>query len=323
MCRERSRSGTAEQIGTAGQARSAPRADILEQFIEGKHPSVDRCEDALYRGDSFVAVIDGATNTETVYDDGRRPGRIAAELLISALAALPPDVDARTAVLSLDRAIADWYRERGILDRVRDDVQARISASAVILSLRRREIWMIGDCQSLIGDRHITNHKRTDSLMEEVRAFVNESELAAGATVDQLLRDDTGRAVIDELIRRQRHFQNGIGKSRYNYFVLDGFLPDNAPILVHALPDTDTTVVLASDGYPRLRQTLQETEAELKRILTRDPLLCGEFKSTKGVYPGNRSFDDRSYIRIRLFAGTERPARGTTAAAQRRQRRQQ
>ena len=317
MCREPNRCGTVQQV------RSAPRADILEQFIEGKLPSADRCEDALYSGDSFIAVIDGATNTETVYDDGRRPGRIAAELLTSALAGLDPQVDARSAVLSLDRAIADWYRKRGILDQVRHDVQARISASAVILSLCRREIWMIGDCQALIEDRHVTNHKRTDSLMEEVRAFANESELAAGATVEQLLRDDTGRAVIDELIRRQRYFQNRIGESPYNYFVLDGFLPDIAPILVHALPDAVTTVVLASDGYPRLRPTLHDTEAELKRILKRDPLLCGEFKSTKGVYPGNRSFDDRTYIRIRLSAGPEKFPPGKTASARRRQRRQQ
>lgn len=316
MCPEPNRSGTEQQV------RSAPKADILERFIEGKLPSEDRCEDALYTGDSFIAVIDGATNTETVYDDGLRPGRIAAELLTSALAELAPHVDARTAVLRLDRTIAEWYRDRGIPDRVRRDAQARISASAVILSICRREVWMIGDCQALIEDRHITNHKRTDSLMEEVRAFVNESELAAGATVEQLLREDNGRTVIDELIRRQRHFQNRIGESRYNYFVLDGFLPEDAPVLVHELPDRATTVVLASDGYPQLRSTLRETEAELERIITRDPLLCGEFKSTKGVYPGNRSFDDRSYIRIRLSDSAKRVPPGTTAAVRRGQRRQ-
>jgi glycerophosphoryl diester phosphodiesterase len=57
-------------------------------------------------------------------------------------------------------------------------------------------------------------------------------------------------------------------------------------------------VILASDGYPELFDTLQETEEHLQKIIQEDPL-CYKLQSlTKAVYPGQCSYDDRSYIRF-------------------------
>lgn len=71
-------------------------------------------------------------------------------------------------------------------------------------------------------------------------------------------------------------------------------------------------IILASDGYPELKSTLEESEQALHKILEEDPLLFRQFKSTKGkiVKPpsfgdhsskktGATSFDDRTYVRIR------------------------
>lgn len=272
--------------------------EVLERFVEGKSPDHARCEDALYVDRNFVAVFDGATNGDTVFADGRAPGRVAVDILQAAMASVPASSDGPGTVRFLDAAIAAWYRAQGLHERLSRDVQGRVSASAVIFSAARREIWMIGDCQALVGGVHLTNTKRTDNLMEEVRAFVLESELLSGATIESLLREDRGRAAIDALIRRQRHFQNRASGSPYDYYVLDGFLPTSAPLVVRELPAGPVEVILSSDGYPHLRPTLAATEAELHAVLVRDPLLFREVRSTKGAYPGNRSFDDRTYVRI-------------------------
>ena len=58
------------------------------------------------------------------------------------------------------------------------------------------------------------------------------------------------------------------------------------------------TVILASDGYPQLAQTLAESESKLQDTIDKDPLLINLYKSTKGIVPGNVSYDDRTYIRF-------------------------
>ena len=57
---------------------------------------------------------------------------------------------------------------------------------------------------------------------------------------------------------------------------------------------------MASDGYPKLANTLEETETLLDYQRKTDPLNIGTFKATKAFVEGNNSFDDRSYIRFQV-----------------------
>ena len=57
-------------------------------------------------------------------------------------------------------------------------------------------------------------------------------------------------------------------------------------------------IVLASDGYPVLKNSLKESEEKLLEILEKDPLLINIYKSTKGLQQGNISYDDRTYIKF-------------------------
>ena len=56
--------------------------------------------------------------------------------------------------------------------------------------------------------------------------------------------------------------------------------------------------MLASDGYPHLKPTLDASEEALEKQLAADPLNIRLFKATKGWVSGNNSFDDRTYIRF-------------------------
>ena len=80
--------------------------------------------------------------------------------------------------------------------------------------------------------------------------------------------------------------------------MLDGFFSDYQHVQIVNLPDTPTEVVLASDGYPQLHPTLEETEEALALQLRHDPLMVSTCRATKPLIAGNLSFDDRSFLRI-------------------------
>ena len=59
-------------------------------------------------------------------------------------------------------------------------------------------------------------------------------------------------------------------------------------------------IVLASDGYPFLKPTLSESEEALAHLIAHDPQCTHEFIATKGLVEGNKSFDDRTYVRFQI-----------------------
>ena len=52
------------------------------------------------------------------------------------------------------------------------------------------------------------------------------------------------------------------------------------------------------DGYPFLKPTLAASEASLAEQIANDPQNIHSFIATKGIVEGNKSFDDRTYIRF-------------------------
>ena len=85
-----------------------------------------------------------------------------------------------------------------------------------------------------------------------------------------------------------------------DYSVIDGFPIPQSKVRIITLDFQPWEVVLASDGYPFLCPTLQESEQKLQWQRKNDPLNIGQFKATKAFVEGNNSFDDRSYIRFKV-----------------------
>ena len=169
-----------------------------------------------------------------------------------------------------------------------------------MLSVSRREIWLVGDCQARVGSRWIRNHKDIDSLLAAARAVFLELALANGMDVDELRATDPGRDYIRPLLEQQAVLQNNPGAGPLWYAALDGFPVPREGIRIIEIPDDVDSVVLATDGYPILSDTLEESEAELARVLAVDPLLIREYRATKTAPSSEQSFDDRAYIRVRL-----------------------
>ncbi|WP_338316492.1 hypothetical protein, partial [Streptomyces bohaiensis] len=110
------------------------------------------------------------------------------------------------------------------------------------------------------------------------------------------------RAAIMPLLTRQVRFANADPRQagELAYGTLDGRRVPDGLIRVTTLPLGVHELIIGSDGYPELLGTLSESERNLKILLAEDPLCIGGLAGTKGVAPGNESYDDRSYLRLEL-----------------------
>ncbi|MBA2393071.1 MAG: hypothetical protein H0V70_10040 [Ktedonobacteraceae bacterium] len=275
--------------------------EVEEQSLVPKTTNDEECEDALYIGPSFVAVIDGATSKTERRWDGQTGGRIAALTLKEAFDHIPPDATAREAIDILTTAIKELYEHYQVLDIMRDDPVQRATACVVVVSFFRKEVWFVGDCQCLLNQKLLLNKKKIDTITANARSMFLETEIAKGKAVEELRQNDTGRAFILPLLERQMLFQNNPAAGQYWFSIIDGFAVSDEGIYVQSLPTDIQTIVLASDGYPYLKETLEASEACLQEVLDDDPLLFQKHKATKGVSKGNISFDDRAYIKLNIL----------------------
>jgi glycerophosphoryl diester phosphodiesterase len=85
-----------------------------------------------------------------------------------------------------------------------------------------------------------------------------------------------------------------------SYSVIDGFPIYRRHVRIIPLDFRPWEIVLASDGYPVLCPTLAESEQQLQKQREEDPLNIGTFQATKAFHPDFNSFDDRSYIRLKI-----------------------
>ena len=151
-------------------------------------------------------------------------------------------------------------------------------------------MWCFGDCSVKINNVLYKHTRAGDKLLSDLRAFY--TELYGLKNVIET-GEDPGREAILPLLKEFPVMANQAGE--FGYDVINGgdICTDNI-VIYHVKPGD--RIVLASDGYPALFDTLEETEKYLFNLLDKDPLCIHELRGTKGVINGNQSFDDRSYI---------------------------
>lgn len=245
--------------------------------------------------DNFIAVIDGSTSKTTKrISRWYTNGRYCMKLISRYLRQADKDIDAWRFCREVTAYVRKHYAKKD-LALLAEHPEERLCASCAVYSRLRREVWLIGDCQCLIGDTHYDNPKPGENRIAAHRAEKALQLLSDGQhTVSDLREHDLAReAILEELVSSM----NGENK---DYAVVDGFDIPPRKVVVLPLDFTPWTIVLATDGYPFLRPTLQESERLLQRQLSEDPLNIYSFKATKAFMAGNNSFDDRSYIRFEV-----------------------
>ena len=222
-------------------------------------------------------------------------GRYAMLLISRYIRKMKANTSCHEFCVGVTKAISRHYWLRFPSERMKQHPEERLCASAIIFSRLRREVWMVGDCQCLIGDNYFDNPKPYELPLAEMRVKKVKELLAQGVSEKELLQPhDPAREVMIPTMLEVMQNQN------VTYAVIDGFKIPESKVKVIPLDFQKWEIVFASDGYPKLANTLEESEALLEQQRKTDPLNIGEFKATKAFVEGNNSFDDRTYIRFEV-----------------------
>lgn len=269
---------------------------VVEKFVCGKFDDDLRCEDAIFDGKHFKAVIDGSTSKSPTINIQKTPGRMIVDCVVDTLQCLPKESSMKEAFEFLNKAIQENQSLKELADTVRrfGDVPC---ASIALLSVARQEIWILGDIQVILDGEKRDFSKKVDIVTAEFRSLYNQALILAGSSEEELARNDLGRNIILPMLEKQFLFQNNVHGGEFSYGVLDG-TASAIPFIKTIDLSQHKSIILASDGYPFLETTLELSEQRLRKLLFDDPLLIREFKATKGLLDGQISFDDRAYIKI-------------------------
>jgi glycerophosphoryl diester phosphodiesterase len=274
---------------------------VIEQFLTSKTGRVDDSEDTIVATPHFIGVADGATaKSDIVWGSGLSSGGMAVALFVELLPHVSATATFAEAVATLTAGFRRYYAGRKLIEELEHAPYKRPTVSIAIYSVARREVWVLGDGLVRIGDALKTHEKAIDQVLSATRAVVLEQALADGALLTELRVRDPGRDAIMPMLRRQSLLQNKDSDSPFAYGVLDGFPVPPRFLVVHPVPTGCCEITLATDGYPTLGASLEESEAILQRYLQADPLCFRYLRSTKGLHLNQRSHDDRAYVRITI-----------------------
>lgn len=260
---------------------------IKEKSVIGKHPKPEKCEDGIVVTDSYVAVIDGSTSkTSFQWQPPADNGRTAMLLLSSFIEQANKDYTCEEFCQDATHHIFRYYEQHGDTESCRKWPERRLTASLAVYSHYWKQVWLIGDCTCIVGHRIYDNVKPAEQAIACYRASLIQQGMSP-----QKARQQIVPMLIEEMYRSQN----------LNYAVIDGFPVYQKGVKIIYAPEED--IVLASDGYPFLHETLRDSEQALQHQLQTDPQNIHLFKATKGLCQGYSSFDDRAYIR---FTDTEK-----------------
>lgn len=286
---------------------------IIESSIIGKK-SPEACEDGMVVTDDFIAVIDGSTSkTPKHLNPDMKNGRYAM-MLISEY--IQEELKADASVDDFCQGVTAYiynkvYEKLEVEERLKEHPEERLTASAILYSRIRNEVWMVGDCQAIIAGKLYENGKPYEQEIARKRVEL----------IEQGLSPAEARKQIEPLLIKAM-----LSGQNQTYTVIDGFpiyregvkvvsvsdscsvqdsvpASDSVPCSDSAsasgtIPSSSSEIVLASDGYPFLKPTLAASEAALAEQIANDPQNIHSFIATKGIVEVNKSFDDRTYIRF-------------------------
>lgn len=257
---------------------------LLEQFTQGKD-TAGYSEDRLVTGPHVFGVLDGSRGPLDISKDA------ITQILddaVAHVAAMPADQDFATLVAELDEITAVKKAALGVTDHRRTG-----GFVFCLYAAGSNEIWRVGDCKFRTAGRVVENGFEAEEICANARAMVLKSWLANGITPEDIMASKDYLGVISDLLYAESSFLNRPGDPMTVGAVIGGGVSD--VFLERFTPDPGH-LVITSDGYPTVLDTLAATEAALAETLATDPLCIDQNRQCKGLGPGLLSFDDRSYI---------------------------
>ncbi len=262
---------------------------IIESKIVGKK-SQESCEDGMVITDDFIAVIDGSTSkTPKHLNPDMKNGRYAM-MLISEY--IREELEADASVDDFCQGVSAYiynkvYEKLGMEMRLKEHPEERLTASAILYSRTRNEVWMVGDCQAIIDGKLYENGKPYEEKIARKRVEL----------IEQGLSPAEARKQIEPLL-----IEAMLSGQNQTYTVIDGFPIYREGVKVVSVSDScsvqdscsvpasdsvpcsdsvsasgtifvsSSEIVLASDGYPF--QPWQRARRHRQSRIANDPQCC-------------------------------------------------
>ena len=220
----------------------------------------DICGDTYVWTENYIAVIDGATPKGKKLWNGMKGDVCAALLAADAISAMKPDLTAEQAVNYINSRFRKEY-ERCKIDFHDLPPAERLQCSVLIYSIKRHELWSFGDCMYRIGTDEYGEKKEGDDLLGALRAFCIQIEKERTGKTEREL-SEYGREAILPYLKEYTSLANK--NVPFGYDVINGGEICAGHVTIHNV-EPGSTVILSSDGYPKLLDTFEETEAYLRK----------------------------------------------------------
>lgn len=261
---------------------------IKETFTCGKSIS-GYTEDRIVHSNNHFGILDGSPGPSAQNTD------LISQILDHAVNFLH-ELEARVTLDELVDALTKLVAEHKAAAGVKD--YRRTGGFGFCLYSRHfNELWRVADCQFYNGGVWNSNFWTTEKTCADARSMIIHSMLADGMSVDDIMTHQDYDHLISGLLSHEVNFLNRADDPKSFGAIIGLAVPTNYIERFEVAPGN---LVITSDGYPKVCESLAETEAFLAEMLRDDPMCISQNTQCKGLGPNRVSFDDRSYIRAFL-----------------------
>lgn len=250
--------------------------------------------DAVVVNENYIGVIDAYQARGWRAWDGKPAGIFARDIIVAGLEALIADTSAEDAIRTLEHALQG--ESAHAMQAMDDEVVAFPMARLLVYSVAHKQIWRLGDSPFAIdGELHYelspALQEAAAKRCEVMKHFLENPK----SDLKDLVNNDYGRSAAMDLIVAEERRVDGVE-------VLSGRPDVDIDTLLSHLEVVDVAsgqeLILATDGFPRVLATLEESQAWFAAQRARDPLFINDFKSLRGASDDEAGYDDRSYVRF-------------------------
>ena len=257
---------------------------ILEQFSCGK-AKTGYSEDRVVASNHHFGILDGS----------RGPVYAGADVITAMLdeaRAYMESMPAEISFFALIEALSEMARKHKQIAGF-DNLRTSGGFVFCLYSDHFGEIWRIGDCKFRNRGTENSVFWNSEEICAKARALKIDALLLEGLEPEAIMARDDYDHLIDDLLVHEASFLN-----RENHpFSFGAINGQTVPKVYHErFPAKAGRLIITSDGYPRVLDSLDACETELSRLLVIDPLCIAENLQCKGLGPDRHSYDDRALI---------------------------
>jgi hypothetical protein len=268
---------------------------LIESTTVSKTGDVRGNHDGIVVNENYIAVIDAYQARGWRAWDGKPAGIFAKDSIVSEFDALPAGLSATDAVQVLEEQL-QVQSARAVESMDDAEVISYPMARLLVYSVALGQIWRLGDSPFVVdGELHRSMSQALQEAVKKRCEVMDHFLKNVRSDLKDLVNNDYGRSAAMDLIVAEEHRVDGVEVLSGRPNVDMDMLLSNIEVFT---VEKGQEVILATDGFPHILPTLDESEDWLAAQRARDPLFIKDFQSLRGASDDEAGYDDRSYVRF-------------------------